>query len=361
MKAVGVIPLGGGMNIGLENAGWEIGDVSFEINEAWTANLRLNRPGVTTHVTSLDEWERWAEGMREKPPELVFGIPPCQGFSGASSTSSLDNPKNQYLVAAVKTALIIKPMYAIFENIPRALSIGAPLVRDLEHAARDEGYTMSVHEHHVAEFGVCQRRQRVMFVLERKGQEIPWPSHERRQAPTVMEQIGDLESVDVTESCETPVTYVDAAQNEWQAALRSEAGGTWDHDAKLLPDRFDAIPPGRAWMDGMPRELMTDKERERIDQGRLYNAFELYRLHPDRVARTLTGARNKMHPTQCRVLSVRENSRLMAYPDDWKWAVPGDVQQFAAGVCPPVAEWYGRAIMHALAGTEMPVPAGRLF
>jgi site-specific DNA-cytosine methylase len=243
-------------------------------------------------------------------------------------------------------------------------TVGRPIWIEAEEIAQRGGYTMTVHQHDAAEFGACQRRKRLMFVLEKRGHEISWPTHDPVPPPDTMECIGDLMDMEPAENpfdIEQPTSYPEEAQNEWQAELRSDTGYTWDHDVKLLPDRFEHVKPGWAWWDSMPREMMTEKERARIDDNRLFNAFELHRLHPDRVARTITGTRNRIHPLRNRLLSVRESSRLMGFPDDWKWALPGDVQQFAAGVCPPVAQWYGEVVSHALAGTAMPVPEGRIF
>lgn len=364
LRMTGVIPLGGGMTIGLERAGFDGGNTILEVSEAWTKNLALNRPQYTDFRTTLDEWEAWAEEQREDPPQLVYGSPPCQGVSGASTTSSADNPKNQWFLRATETATKVGADYVVWENIPRMLTVGRPIWTEADDIARKAGYTMTVHHHDAADYGVCQRRKRVMFVLEKRGKEIPWPSHDTIEAPTTIEAIGDLQDMEpVPEpfNIDTPTPYPDDAENWYQETLRNPAGYTWDHDIQLLPERFELVHPGSAWMHSMPRDAMTEKERARIDEDRLFNAFELHRLHPDKVARTITGTRNRMHPTRTRLLSVRESSRLMAFPDNWKWALPGDVQQFAAGVCPPVAEWYGRVISHALAGTELPVPAGRIF
>lgn len=359
-----VIPLGGGMTIGLERAGYDGGDTVLELSEKWTENLRLNRPEYTRYITSLDEWEAWAESMREDPPQLTYGSPPCQGVTGASSTASADNAKNLWFLRATEIAVKSRSNFVLFENIPRMLSVGRPIWTQAEEICRRHGYSMTVHHHDAQEFGVCQRRKRLMFVMERKGEEIPWPTHERVKAPTCMETIGDLtdqEQVERPFDADCPMEYETEAQTEWQEALRNPAGHTWDHDVEMLPERFEMVEQGRAWWDSMPRDAMTEREKERIDQDRLFNAFELYKLHPDRVARTITGTRNRIHPMRNRLLSVRESSRLMGFPDDWKWALPGDIQQFAAGVCPPVAEWYGRVIAHALAGEAMPVPEGRIF
>ncbi len=313
-----IIPLGGGMTIGLERAGWDGGDTVLEVSEKWTENLRLNRPEYTKYLTSLDEWEQWAEEMKEDPPQLVYGSPPCQGVTGASSTASADNAKNQWFLRATETAVKSGANYTVWENIPRMLTVGRPIWTAAEEIARKAGYSMTVHHHDAQEFGACQRRKRLMFVLEKKGEEIPWPTHERVEAPTCIEAIGDLEDQEPSEDpfdMAQPVYYEQEAQNEWQAELRNPHGFTWDHDIQILPDRFELVKPGYAWWDSMPREAMTERERQRIDSDSLYNAFEMHKLHPDRVARTITGTRNRIHPTRNRLLSVRESSRLMGFPD----------------------------------------------
>jgi len=366
-RAVGVIPLGGGMTIGLERAGFDT-VLSMEMDEAWTANIRLNRPDVP-QVTGLEEWEAYAESMREDPPELVYGSPPCQGVTGASATASADNPKNEWVIHFARAALTIGPRFALWENIPRMLSIGRPIVTRVEEMCRAEGYTLSAHVHEVGDFGVCQRRKRVMFVMERKGKGIAWPSHPHLRAPTVWETVSDLAEMETydedeggLDDGEVPVfPYEGAPHNDHQAALRHPEGFTWNHDRSSMPDRFAALPPGKVWIFDMPDEALSEKELDRKRRGAVFNAHELHRLHPDRVARTLTGARNKLHPTQNRIVSVREASRLMSFPDSWRWAHERNFQQMAAGVCPPVCEWFGAVMMAELAGTPLPALEGRLF
>jgi DNA (cytosine-5)-methyltransferase 1 len=356
---VGIIPLGGGMTIGFEQAGFQDVGVNLEVSEEWTANLRLNRPHLK-HATSLDEWEEYVETLRDDPPQLVYGSPPCQGVTGASKTSSLDNPKNQWMLHFTRAAMNIGPDFVVFENIPRMLSIGRQIVNDVQEIARKNNYTMTVHHHNAEDFGICQRRKRVMFVLEKKGHEISWPSHPHLTAPTVMQTIGDLDLIEPSNEPDAEFQYVGQSQNDWQHVLRNPEGKTWNHDFVGLPDRFEHVPLGAPWM-AMPEEYMTPKEIERIEEDRLYNAMELFKFHPDRVARTLTGARNKIHPLRNRIISVREASRLMAFPDEWKWAKPKDFQQFAAGVCPPICRWYGEVLQHHLSGTTLTTTEGKLF
>jgi DNA (cytosine-5)-methyltransferase 1 len=342
-----------------------------ELNEAWTASPKLNRPDLP-YVTDLSDWEAWAEEQRERDPVLVHGIPPCQGVTGASRASAADNPKNDWILHATRAAMVIQPEFVIFENIPRMLSVGRPIVNMMDDIARANGYTISIHQHDAQHFGVSQRRKRVMFVMERKGKEVTWPTHPRQKAPTVWEAISDLGEIeprdDVIVEDEDGVKarhwakfeYEGPPENEHQERLRNPEGFTWNHDLSKVDERFLSIPQGHQWTD-MPEEEMTDKELARKQEGRLFNAMELVRLHPDAVGRTITGGRNKIHPYYARLLSQREASRLMGYPDDWRWAKHKDWQQFAAGVCPPVAQWYGECIQHFVAGTPLEAAEGRLF
>lgn len=357
VSSVAIIPLGGGSILGLEQAGIKT-VAAAELNEGWTAGVRLNRPEIP-YVTDLAEWEEWAETLREDQPTVVHGIPPCQGFSGMSRTSAADNAKNQWLLHATRAAMVIKPEYVIFENIPRALSIGKSVVNEMVDIARRNAFTVSIHRHNVMDFGVGQRRKRVLFVMEQKGKEHPWPSHPTSKSPTVWEALSDLDEIEPQED-PTEVAYADEAHNSYQQELRNPDGFTWNHDLTTVPERFSSVPVGKQWL-AMPEEEMTEKERGRIKDGRIFNACELARIHPDRVAGTITGARRFIHPYRQRLLSTREASRLMSYPDSWKWAKEKEWQQFAAGVCPPVMRHYGEMIQHFEAGRTVTPPEGRLW
>lgn len=360
LKSVAIIPLGGGSIIGMEQAGIDT-VAAAELNDAWPANVQLNRPKIP-YVTELEEWTAWAESMREERPVLVHGIPPCQGFSGMSRTSGADNAKNQWLLHATRAATIIQPDFVMFENIPRALSLGRSVVNEMVEIARKGGYTVSVHRHDVQHFGVSQRRKRVLFIMEPKGKERAWPSHPHVEAPTAWEVISDLNEMEPLQELEsgTPFVYASEAENEVQASLRNPEGYTFSHDLSPLPERYALVPQGKPWF-AMPDEEMTDKERSRIEEGRLYNACETFRLHPEHVAGTITGARRFMHPYEERIISTREASRLMHYPDAWQWAKVKEWQQFAAGVCPPVFKWYGEVIQAMVSDKPLPVAEGRLF
>lgn len=371
-QAVGIVPLGGGMTIGIEQAGFET-KMNLEI-KGYGAAIRLNRPDIPYSYAGLDDffdWERAAEEIAEDPPPLAYGSPPCQGFSGVNRRSAPDAAKNQFLIKAVDTATRMKAEVTILENIPRSMSLGRSMYNEMFELARRRDYTLSVHRHEVAQFGVCQRRKRVMFVLERRGHEMEWPSHPTTDAPTVREILGDLansepwhpsqfdvESGFIDSLVETP--YAMEAQNAHQEALRNPEGMTWNHRLIAAPERYTEVPQGKQWT-AMPRESMTDKERARIEAESLFNAVETYRLHPDRLAPCFTGAINKLHPDLNRYLTVREGARLMAFPDDWRWPVSNDYAQMAAGVCPPVVRWFSEVVMSELTGTALPAVEGKLF
>lgn len=362
-KAVGVIPLGGGMNIGIEKAGFEVVR-NFEI-EGYGANLEHNRPGVPTHYATADDfsaWEQYAEQQREDPPTVVFGSPPCQGFSGMNSRSGPDSAKNNWLLHFTKAAIDMDASYALAENIPRSLSLGRRIVNEMHDMARKGGYNFAIHRHNVWDYGVSQQRRRVLFVMEKKGEEIMWPEVpqiDKRDAMPLWDAISDLDVVEPTANHDDVVTLGEPL-NDFQGRMRSADNTTTNHQIMTCPDRFEHVPWGHQWM-AMPDEYKTEKDLKRIREGTIFNAVEPKKPHPERVGPTLTGAINLIHPYTNRFFSVREASRMMGFPDEWDWLIPRNYQQMAAGVCPVVAEHFGTVLIREVSGEGNKALEGQLF
>jgi DNA (cytosine-5)-methyltransferase 1 len=353
-KAASVMMGTGGMAVGIEAAGFHT--LGFlEPNDTWGAPTRANLPD-RIHTTHGEQWEEYVEEWTGKV-ELVYGNPPCQGLTGANRNASADHWKNQMFVDAVRIATRMRPQYIIMENIPRMLTLGSKIVEQAMRVADEEGYRMSWHKHEAGQFRVGQRRVRVMFIFER-GQAKWWPSFPHHEAATASECIGDL--LGCANEDGSFVEYPDDAGCDYQARLRGDCTGVMNHHWWEAPSEFETLEPGESWL-SLPDEVLNEKQRIRRREGRVYNAAEVHRTHPDEVPGTVTGMPNKMHYSEHRLVSTREASRFMGFPDSWVWPWNWNYAQMAAGVCPPVTEWYGRAMMHSLAGTEMEPPVGQLF
>ncbi len=184
-KAASLFSGAGGLDIGIEGAGFEIvlrADSSPECCETLRAN------GRETTLTDIRDLESLPSGL-----DLVFGGPPCQSFSSAGGMGGVDDPRGQLVFEFARLVASARPRLFLVENV-RGLATarspdGAPggVLRSLVAAMEGEGYACRVALLNAADFGSPQRRVR-LFVMgslagappdepvptRRRGGEPPW-------------------------------------------------------------------------------------------------------------------------------------------------------------------------------------------
>lgn len=128
------------------------------------------------------EPESWMElcGTRPGDVRIFAGGPPCQGFSTANSSRSIYDERNQLPLRYLYYAKVCKPDYVLIENVPGLVTLGkkkgdkhGPFVDWIAEAFDDAGYNMTWGIHNAADYGVPQKRERVLFLGARKGLSIP--------------------------------------------------------------------------------------------------------------------------------------------------------------------------------------------
>ena len=130
--------------------------------------------------------------------DAFFGGPPCQGFSRLGKRDASD-PRNMLFHEYLRLIRDIKPKYVVMENVtgildmymldfPSVLSnskyLGQNLVKDiLKHEFEGLGYNLlDVQVLNAANFGVPQRRNRVVFLAYRNDVaplKYPKPTNKR--------------------------------------------------------------------------------------------------------------------------------------------------------------------------------------
>ena len=123
------------------------------------------------------EPEEWMDiiGVRPGDIRIFAGGPPCQGFSTANTSRNEYDKRNQLPLRYIHYAKICKPEVVFMENVPGLLSLGkkkgekeGPFVRWIREAFDEAGYEMDYQVHDAADYGVPQRRKRVIFLAHRK-------------------------------------------------------------------------------------------------------------------------------------------------------------------------------------------------
>lgn len=173
LQAISLFSGCGGDTLGLERAGFKV--VGF--NE-------FKKFAIDTHVANFPESVLLKDGVNSditKVPDsaftpykgkvqIVFAGFPCQGFSKAGKKDAAD-PRNQMFRQFLRVAKAVRPQFVIGENVTgiQTMRTGPnetdPLVLDIIcKEFRDAGYQMYYQQVEATDFGVPQKRKRVILV-----------------------------------------------------------------------------------------------------------------------------------------------------------------------------------------------------
>lgn len=138
----------------------------------------------------------------DKGIDFVIATPPCQGMSEAGLRLEFDS-RNQLVWYAIDVIKRVKPRFALLENVPKQLTtkiklndevmlIPEYIKRELESQYNFNNETLIMAKDH----GVPQLRERNIFLLVRKDQDVTWEFPEKQKEITLRDAIGDLPSLD---------------------------------------------------------------------------------------------------------------------------------------------------------------------
>ena len=204
------------------------------------------------------------------------------------------------------------------------------------------GYTLNLKKVYMQEYGVPQRRKRVMIVGNREGKrfEFPQPIEQasgaiyKSSSFTLQDAIKDLESCDIPQ-----IDHVRKKENGIQLERISalKTGQTMkDLPERLQHDSFKRRATRRV-CDGTPTE-----KRGGPPAG-------LKRLSYKEPCLTITSAAPSefVHPTQNRMLTIRECARIQTFPDSFQFCGTDaqKILQIGNAIPPVFAEMMAKQIM----------------
>jgi len=125
----------------------------------------------------------------------VVGGPPCQGFSNAGKRL-IDDPRNQLYKEFINVVTSTKPKIVIMENVEGLLSMDkGAVIADIRKDLENLGYFVEARKLNAAEYGVPQRRKRVIIIgSKRNNAHLLFPEKitELSNPLTTKDAIGDL-------------------------------------------------------------------------------------------------------------------------------------------------------------------------
>lgn len=312
---------GGGLTQGLRVAGFSV-TAAVEIEKEACRTYERNHPNTILFKDDIKELS--GEQIRKTSPsgeiDLIAACPPCQGFSQLTSKHKREDPRNKLVFEVERLIKEIRPKVFMMENVPGLAAKGKDLFNKAIGSLEDAGYTITFEVLEVADYGVPQRRKRLVVLGSRLGSlSIPPPTHSRN-----------------SDSGKLPwVTFKDALYPNNRGKpkeLRMFEKGSdprvvnWHVTrtiSELTKERL------RATKQGVSRSNLPVNLRPNCHKNTNSGFSNVYgRMKLNEPAPTITGGCATLskgrfgHPTALRTISVREAAILQSFPNDYIFDSP---------------------------------------
>ena len=337
-----------GLDLGLEATNKYNLLACIELNKAACDTIRLNRDEENLNkdvrvyegsIADLDPKQILKE-LEIKPGELdvLIGGPPCQSFSTAGKRKSVEDPRGTLLWQYLKFVEVIKPKVFLMENVRGLISAalkhrpiaerpekgGKPLDANEEKGSvvklfaddlqRIKGakYNLDIFEVNSVNYGAPQIRERVLFIGNRYGHQIDFlqPTHGKPNNQNEVIQ-GDL--------------FGSKKLKPWKT-LRDAIGNLNETNPELLnfsPRKLEVlsmVPEGGNWR-SLPTEVQMDTMGKAFfakgGRSGWWRRLTFDLPCPTIVTMPNHASTSLCHPTETRVLSVKEYARVQGFPDNW--------------------------------------------
>lgn len=344
--------------------------LGIDILEPATITFSRNNPDANTIYGDITKYPPEAISdefkLKKSKIDVIIGGPPCQGFSSIRPNRSKnhDDLRNFLYLDFIKYVDFFRPRVFIMENVVGlATHKKGKTLKSILNRALKIGYYTDWKLLNAANFGIPQRRERLIMIGLRDGDdmEFPKPTHfskgstigyydkskvisveptlydsaRIKKAVTMWEAISDLPPL---EHGEEKFEYYTEPQNDYQRKMRRNSAKLDLHYATNHSKRMIEIIKHSGY------------SINNLPEGMVSSGFSTSysRIEPDMPSVTLTGnfpypGSNKcIHPFQHRAITPREAARIQSFPDDYKFV--GNKSQIAKQIGNAVPPLLGNVI-----------------
>lgn len=377
----------GGLSLGFEMAGFDVVS-AVEYDPVHAATHLYNFPMTdvlcrdVSRISAADLRASARLGWARHNPEsrdwdgvvdVIVGGPSCQGFSVMGKRDENDE-RNKLVAEFARLVAEVRPRAFVMENVPGILSPQyAHILGGALATLREAGYAVNNHAKALdaTDYGVPQRRKRVVIVGVLEGAATAAPAPTATRPVTVKEALAGLPSIEGRvqadgELLELSDEQLERYEREESAYVKSLRGDDDEHfaHARLAPTRVLS-----GFLATEHRPLSSGRFAD-VAQGATEPVSRAWRLSEEAPARTLragTGrergafsASRPLHPTEPRVITVREAARLHSFPDWFRFHATNwhGHRQIGNAVPPLLARAVGDMVLRAL--SLEPTPASRV-
>lgn len=319
---------GGGLDLGFKNAGYDI---------IWA--IDNNQNAVNTYKANIGHHIKCADITKENielipKADVVIGGPPCQSFSLAGMRN-VEDARGQLIWQYMRIIEHVKPEAFVFENVTGLLSAKnskkEKIVDLLKQAFQDIGYSVEMQIMNAADYGVPQRRKRVIIVGLKGDKKFtfPLPTHGTEE-PGLKPYVSVFDALDdlplATNDENTSVEYKNKPLTNYQKRMRKGNGNTVSEHFMPTLSELDKyiishVKPGGNYMD-IPKDVKSQRiQRLQRDGGHTTCYGRMLPSAPSYTINTYFNRPNvgcNIHYSQDRLITVREALRLQSFPDSYR-------------------------------------------
>lgn len=292
MKVISLFSGAGGLDLGFEEAGFEI-EWANEFDKSIWETYEKN------HSNYLDKRDIRKIPLNEIPEcDGIIGGPPCQSWSEAGACKGINDDRGKLFYEFIKILKDKKPKFFVAENVSGMLAEkhkGA--VQNFIKMFKEAGYDVNLYLVNAADYGVPQDRKRVFYIGFREDLNIKFgfPKPLAKKV-NLREAIGDLQdtAIPALEKNKTNGVYCKFPNNEYMTGgfstiyMSRNRVRSWDEQSFTIQagGRHAPIHPQA------PKMIFVEKNKREFVKGK----EDLYRR-----------------------LTVRECARIQTFPDSFKF------------------------------------------
>lgn len=279
----------GGLALGLEDAGID-SLAHIEIDKYCCDTLKKNRPNwnvLNTDISKVDF------AQFKGKIEIVTGGFPCQAFSYAGKKLGFEDVRGTLFYEFARCVKETDPIMFMAENVRGLISHdNGRTIETILEIFKSLGYEVKYKLLNAVDYGVPQKRERVVIIGTKEGVNFEFPKREAK-IKTIRDALKDVPESE---------------------------GQTYSKNKKAV---LELVPPGGCWRN-LPIEIQKSYMGKSFTSGGGRTGMAR-RIAWDEPSLTLTCSPSqkqteRCHPEETRPFTVREYARIQTFPDDWTFS-----------------------------------------
>lgn len=312
IRGVSLFAGAGGMDVGFEAAGVTVAKAN-EIAPFACETYRANHPDTLLLQGDVNEF---VDSFKEGDGDIVFGGPPCQGFSVAGKMNPEDE-RSQLIWSFLNVVEKVKPRVFVMENVKALAALEkwqGVRERYLARAA-ELGYDCHFYVLNAAEFGVSQKRERVFFI----GSKTPYKREdllaelekEKKEPMTLRELFLSLPPIGAEGNEDTCKAKITIAANP---VMRRSPYAGMIFNGMGRPLNLDAVSSTLpASMGGNKTPIIDEEILRNADANDWVKEYHA-KLWEKEIEPVFGNA-----PSRLRRISLTEAAAIQSFPRDYEW------------------------------------------